>query len=144
MLPELSNMKVAHSSNLEFQVLSILWASTGAGVHEVRGQLPDGKPEAGNRVPAVRQPLEQQGHVRKKCQGRLTIYFVKKTRQVTPGRCLHDLVTRVCPGRPADLIEPILSRVILTQGETQAVAGLRRRSNLRRPAEATQPNQNNH
>jgi predicted transcriptional regulator len=61
-------MKTAHPSNLEFQVLSILWASTGSTVHEVWNQLPDGKPRAYTTVLAVLQKLEQKGHVRKKYQ----------------------------------------------------------------------------
>jgi len=58
---------------------------------------------------------------------------------VTVGRYLHDPVPQVFHGRPADLIEQILSRVTLTPGETQAVAGMLRRPNQRRAAEATQP-----
>jgi BlaI family transcriptional regulator, penicillinase repressor len=134
-------MKIAHPSNLEFQVLSILWASTGATVHDVWGQLPDGKPRAYTTVLAVLQKLEQKGHVRKKYQGRSNIYFARKTRQVTVGRYLHDLVTQVFHGRPADLIEQILSRVTLTPGETQAVAGLLRHPQGTRSTRTTQPNQ---
>lgn len=140
---ELSNMKVAHPSNLEFQVLSILWESIGATVREVWGQLRRGKPRACTTVLAVLQKLEQKGHVRKKYQGRSNVYFARKTRQVKVGRYLHDLVTQVFHGRPADLIEQIFSRVTLTPGETQAVAGMLRRPNQRRIAEChttTKPN----
>jgi predicted transcriptional regulator len=139
MITELSSMKVAHPSNPEIQVLPILWESTGATVHDVWGQLPDGKPRTHTTVLAVLQKLEQNGHLRKKYQGRPNIYFAKKTRQVTVGRYLHDPVPQVFHGRPADLIEQILSRVTLTPGETQAVAGMLRRPNQRRAAEATQP-----
>ena len=118
-------MKVAHPSNLEFQVLSILWASTGATVHDVWGRLPDGKPRAYTTVLAVLQKLEQKGHVRKKFQGRSNLYFARKTRQVTVGRYLTDLVTQVFHGRPADLIAQILSRVILTPGEHRSFRSLR-------------------
>ena len=119
-------MKAAHPSNLEFQVLTVLWASNGATVHDVWSSLPDGKPRAYTTVLAVLQKLEAKGHVRKKYQGRSNIYFLRKTRGATVGRYLTDLVEQVFHGRPADLIEQILSRVTLTPGETKAVAGLLR------------------
>jgi predicted transcriptional regulator len=71
-------MKTAHPSNLEFQVLSIPWASTGSTVHEVWNQLPDGKPRACPTVLAVLQKLEQKGHVRKKYQRGQTSILPKK------------------------------------------------------------------
>ena len=134
-------MKTAHPSNLEFQVLSILWASTGSTVHEVWNQLPDGKPRAYTTVLAVLQKLEQKGHVRKKYQGRSNIYFATKTRGVTVGRYLHDLVNQVFHGRPADLIAQILSRVTLTPGEAKAVAGMLRIPQGSQAVSATQQNQ---
>src|SRR6188474_59703 len=128
-------MKTATPSNLELQALSVLWTAGKATVHDVLQGLPDGKCRAYTTVLTVLQKLEAKGLARKTFNGHHNIYFATKTREVTVGRFIHDVVERVFQGRAADLIEQILAGVTLTPGETKAVAGLllHRRRCRRRP-----------
>jgi predicted transcriptional regulator len=138
-------MKTARPSNLELQALSVLWTVGKATVHDVLQRMPDGKSRAYTTVLTVLQKLEGKGLVRKTFNGHHNIYFATKTREVTVGRFIHDMVMRVFQGRAADLIEQILAGVTLTPGETKAVAGLllRRRRCSRPAAHQTKPTKKN-
>jgi BlaI family penicillinase repressor len=126
-------------SDLELQAMSILWAAGAATVHDVLRQLPDGKPRAYTTVLTILQKLEAKGLVRKKYNGHHNIYFPAKTREVTVGRFIHEVVHRIFHGRATDLIEQILAGVTLTPGETKAVAGLLLRRRRRAVPAAVQP-----
>ena len=115
-------MKTVRPSDLELQAMSVLWAAGKATVHDVLNQMPDGKCRAYTTVLTVLQKLEAKGLVRKTFNGHHNIYFATKTREVTVGRFIHEMVMRVFHGRAADLIEQILAGVTLTPGETKAVA----------------------
>ena len=138
-------MKVARPSNLELQALSVLWTVGKATVHDVLQRMPDGKSRAYTTVLTVLQKLETKGLVRKTFNGHHNIYFATKTREVTVGRFIHDMVTRIFQGRAADLIGQILAGVTLTPGETKAVAGLLlRRRRCRKPVtHQTKPTKHN-
>jgi len=138
-------MKTAQPSNLELQVLSVLWTAGKATVHDVLQGMPDGKCRAYTTVLTVLQKLEAKGLARKTFNGHHNIYFATKTREVTVGRFIHDMVMRVFQGRAADLIEQILAGVTLTPGETKAVAGLllHRRRCRRSAAHQTKPTKTN-
>jgi predicted transcriptional regulator len=138
-------MKTAQPSNLELQALSVLWTAGKATVHDVLQRMPDGKSRAYTTVLTILQKLEAKGLVRKTNNGHHNIYFATKTREVTVGRFIHEMVMRVFQGRAAALIEQILAGVTLTPGETKAVAGLlmRRRRRPRPAAHQTKPTKNN-
>ena len=125
--------------------MSVLWAAGKATVHDVLNQMPDGKCRAYTTVLTVLQKLEAKGLVRKTFNGHHNIYFATKTREVTVGRFIHEMVMRVFHGRAADLIEQILAGVTLTPGETQAVAGLllRRRRRCTPVTHQTKPTKHN-
>ena len=125
--------------------MSVLWAAGEATVHDVLRQLPDGKSRAYTTVLTILQKLEAKGLVRKTFNGHHNIYFPAKSKEVTIGRFIRDVVKRVFHGRAADLIEQILAGVTLTPGETQAVAGLlmRRRRREESPAQLTNPTKTN-
>jgi predicted transcriptional regulator len=127
-------------SDLELQAMSVLWAAGRATVHEVLRQLPDGKCRAYTTVLTILQKLELKGLVRKTFNGHHNIYFPAKTREVTIGRFIHEMVQRIFRGSAADLIEQILAGVTLTPGETKAVAGLLMRRRRRPVSAAHQPN----
>src|ERR1043165_5300407 len=85
-------MKTARPSNLELQALSVLWTVGKATVHDVLQRMPDGKSRAYTTVLTVLQKLEAKGLVRKTFNGHHNIYFATKTREVTVGRFIHDVV----------------------------------------------------
>ena len=105
----------------------------------MRQNLPDGKVRAYTTVLTILQNLEFKGLVRKTFNGHHNIYFPAKTKEVTIGRFIHEVVNRVFHGRATDLIEQILTGVTLTPGETKAVAGLLMRRRRRPVPEAVQP-----
>ena len=125
--------------------MSVLWTAGKATVHDVLERMPDGKCRAYTTVLTVLQNLEAKGLVRKTFNGHHNIYFATKTREVTVGRFIQEMVMRVFHGRTADFIEQILAGVILTPGETKAVAGLLlRRRRCRKPvAQKTKPTKHN-
>ena len=60
--------------------------------------MPDRKRRAYTTILSVMQKLEEKGLVRKTFNGRQNIYFPTKTREVTVGRFIEDMVKRVFQG----------------------------------------------
>ena len=110
-------MAGARPSELELQVLSVLWERGPAPVRAVLEALPDGKDRAYTTVLSVMQVMEKKGLIGHTQQGQTHIYhpLVKQGQVLRP--MMRDLVRNVFGGSPARALQALLDGTKLDADE---------------------------
>jgi len=101
-------MKAQKPSELELQVLSVLWDAGPSTVREVRKALPDGKTRAYTTVLSVLQVMEKKGLVTHKPRGRAHVYHATVTRGEALHPMLRGLVDNVFGGSASAAVQHLL------------------------------------
>ena len=101
-------MKRTRPSDLELQVLSVLWDRGPSTVRDVLDALPDGKKRAYTTVLSVMQVMENKGLLRHKRQGLTHVYQPKVRRESVLKPMMKDLVRNVFGGSPASALQFLL------------------------------------
>ncbi|WP_406700750.1 BlaI/MecI/CopY family transcriptional regulator [Singulisphaera sp. Ch08] len=101
-------MKSIRPSELELQVLAVLWDRGPLLVREVQEALPDGKDRAYTTVLSVLQVMEKKGLVGHSQQGQSHVYhsLVKRGQVLRP--MMRDLLRNVFGGSPARALQSLL------------------------------------
>ncbi len=94
-------MAVARPSELELQVLGVLWDRGPSSVRAVLEAMPDGKDRAYTTILSVMQTLEKKGLVRHTQQGPANIYHSKARRDQVVEPLMKDLLRNAFGGNPA-------------------------------------------
>ena len=92
-------------TDLELQVLSVLWEAGEATVHQIRRDLPDGKPRAYTTVLSVLQGME---------------------RRTVLGPVLRSLTANLFGGRPARVMQMLLDDAEISDGDRREIRKLLR------------------
>jgi predicted transcriptional regulator len=95
-------------SELEQQVLAVLWDQGPSTVRDVLTALPDGKERAYTTVLTVLQILEKKGLARHTRDGLAHVYHAKVTREEVVQPMLKGLVKGVFGGDPARVVQALL------------------------------------
>jgi predicted transcriptional regulator len=101
-------MKSAQPSNLEMQVLSLLWEHGPLTARAVLDLMPDGKQRAYTTILSVLQVMEKKGLVRHEEEGNRHIYAPKVKRQNVLKPLLSGLVKTIFGGRPTAAMQQLL------------------------------------
>jgi predicted transcriptional regulator len=101
-------MKKREPSNLEMQVLSLLWERGPSTVRDIQEALPDGKTRAYTTVLTVMQVMEKKGLLSHTSQGNTHVYSPKVSSQQTLGPLLRNLVRNLFGGSPATAMQHLL------------------------------------
>ncbi len=88
-------------SELELQVLGVLWDRGPLPVRSVMEAMPDGKDRAYTTILSVMQALEKKGLVGHVQQGQAHIYYAKLKRNKVLGPLMKDLLRNAFGGNPA-------------------------------------------
>lgn len=96
-------------SDLELQVLAVLWERGPSTARSVLGELPDGKRRAYTTVLSTMQVMEKKGLLGHTVEGKTHVYFPKAGRQQIVGPMLRGLVDRVFGGRPSAALQCLLA-----------------------------------
>lgn len=101
-------MKPARPSDLELQILSVLWQHGPLPVRAVLEALPDGKDRAYTSVLSVMQVMEKKGLLDHASEGQAHIYhpLVKRRQVLRP--LMKDLLRNVFGGSPAQALQSLL------------------------------------
>lgn len=101
-------MKAARPSELELQVLTVLWDQGPLAVRGVQEALPDGKDRAYTTVLSVLQVMEKKGLVGHAQQGQAHVYhpLVKRGQVLRP--MMRELLRNVFGGSPARALQSLL------------------------------------
>jgi len=126
--------QAAKPSELELQVLGVLWDHGPATAREVLEALPDGKPRAYTTVLTVLQVMEKKGLVRHTSRGKAHVYHPRVKRQAVVGDMLRGLVHHAFGGRSSDVVQCLLDSESVN---AEDLAEIRRliREHDRRPKE---------
>lgn len=95
-------------SELELQVLSVLWDQGPSTAREVLDLLPDGKVRAYTTVLSVMQVMEKKGLLKHRVQGKAHVYRPTVERQEVVGPMLRGLVQTVFGGNSAGALQCLL------------------------------------
>jgi predicted transcriptional regulator len=117
-------MKKAQPSNLEMQVLSVLWAKGPLGARQVLEELPDKKERAYTTVLSVMQVMEKKGLLRHETEGNRHIYAPTVRKSEVLGTFLRGLVSNVFGGSAASAMQHLLQTTPVSADEIQEMRDL--------------------
>lgn len=119
-----ASRSVPQPSDLELQVLSVLWREGPATVRRVMAALPDKKPRAYTSVLSAMQVMEKKGLLDHERQGNTHIYRPMVTRRQVLGPLMRQLVRNVFGGRPSEAMAHLLSEQEVTAEELDEIRRL--------------------
>jgi BlaI family penicillinase repressor len=118
------NMKKIQPSNLELQVLSVLWDRGPSTAREVLEAMPDGKQRAYTTVLSVMQVMEKKGLLKHSSKGNAHVYKPTVTRRQTLGPMLKGLVSNVFGGSVSTVMQHLLDENNVDECEFEAIRRL--------------------
>jgi BlaI family transcriptional regulator, penicillinase repressor len=110
-------MKRPRPSELELQILSILWRRGPLPIRVIREALPDGKSRAYTTVLTLVQILEKKGFVGHTVQGQAHVYHPLVARRQVLRPLMRELLRNVFGGRPAEAVQCLLDSTQLDEEE---------------------------
>lgn len=114
-------MKRPRPSEMELQILSVLWERGPLPVRAIREALPDGKDRAYTTVLTLVQILEKKGLVGHTVQGQAHVYRPLVTRQQVLRPVMREWLQNVFCGRPAEVVQCLLDSTQLDEEELSQI-----------------------
>ena len=114
-------MAKARPSELELQVLGVLWDRGPSPVRAVLEAMPDGKDRAYTTILSVMQVMEKKGLVGHTQQGQANVYQAKVRRDQVLGPMMRDLLRNAFGGSPARALQCLLGGAELRDGELDEI-----------------------
>lgn len=117
-------MKKTKPSDLEMQVLSVLWERGDSTAREVRQAMPDGKKRAYTSILSVMQVMEKKGLLTHSNRGVAHVYkpAVNKNQIIRP--FVRKVVTEVFGGKPAAMMQALLDTEAISDEELSQIRQL--------------------
>jgi predicted transcriptional regulator len=114
-------MAKVRPSELELQVLGVLWDRGPSPVRAVLEAMPDGKDRAYTTILSVMQVMEKKGLVGHTTPGPAHIYHAKVRRDQVLGPLMRDLLRNAFGGSPARALQCLLEQAELRDGELDEI-----------------------
>lgn len=127
-------MKPVQPSDLELQVLSVLWDRGPSTVRQVLETMPDGKQRAYTTVLSIMQVMEKKGLVDHRREGQSYEYGAKVQRHQVLRPLMRDLLRNVFGGKASAALQYLLSEAEVDEEEMRQIRQLIDQ-NARRPGE---------
>ena len=110
-------METIKPSDLEMQILSVLWDRGASTAREVLEAMPDGKRRAYTSILSVMQVMEKKGLLKHTNRGIAHVYSpaVSKKRIIQP--FMHKVVNEVFGGRPSAMMQALLAETPVSDDE---------------------------
>jgi BlaI family penicillinase repressor len=117
-------MKKARPSDLEMQILGVLWGRGPSTAREVLEAMPDGKERAYTSVLSVMQVMEKKGLLKHTSRGVAHVYSpaVNKNKIIRP--FVRKVVSEVFAGKPSALMQELLAEGSVSQEELRRIRKL--------------------
>jgi BlaI family transcriptional regulator, penicillinase repressor len=96
-------------SDVELQVLAVLWDRGPSSVREVRETLPDGKKRAYTTVLSLLQGLERKNLAGHESQGKTHIYHANVSREQVLEPLMKRMLRQVFGGRASQAVQYLLA-----------------------------------
>src|SRR5688572_5438500 len=119
-------------TDVELELMTILWRLGEANVAEVIAQLPAGRDLAYTSVSTILRILESKGVVTTRKEGRGHIYVPLLAKSEYEARAVRDVVDRVFQGVPVAMVRQLLDNVALSSEDLREVRKLLTRAKGRK------------
>jgi predicted transcriptional regulator len=100
--------QASHPTELELEILKVLWQQQPLSGQEVRDDLAPGRDLTYSSVMSMLGIMEEKGYVRRRKAGGRFVYSPRITQAATGRRMLRDLVDRVYGGSALDVMVNLL------------------------------------
>lgn len=111
-------------SDLELQILGVLWAAGPSSVRDVLASMPDGKARAYTTILSCLQVMEKKGLVAHRREGQGYVYRPVVEKQRVLGTVVGQLLRNVFGGRPSMALEYLISEGDCTPDEIERLRRL--------------------
>ena len=108
-----------HPTDLELEILKILWSTSPLTVREVRDQLETGadRPLTHSSVITILNIMYRKGYVKREKAGKSFQFSPAQEKQTVTGSIMGDLLSRVFEGSSSDLVLNLLETAELDSDE---------------------------
>jgi len=122
-------MKTAKPSDLEMQILSVLWDRGASTAREVLEAMPDGKKRAYTSILSVMQVMEKKGLLKHTNRGVAHVYSpaVSKKKIIQP--FMRKVLNEVFAGRPSAMMQALLAETPVSDTELAEIQQLLKKNN---------------
>ena len=110
-------MKEVKPSDLEMQILSVLWDKGDSTVREVLESMPDGKKRAYTSVLSVMQVMEKKGLLKHSTRGPAHVYKPAVSRKKIIQPFLRKVLNEVFGGKPSVMMQALLTETSVSDKE---------------------------
>ena len=129
-------MQKTKPSDLEMQILSVLWENGASTAREVLEAMPDGKQRAYTSILSVMQVMEKKGLLKHTNRGVAHVYSPAVNRKKIIQPFMHKVVNEVFGGRPSAMMQALLAETPVSDDELAQIRKLLEQAKSRRPARA--------
>lgn len=114
-------MKTVKPSDLEMQILSVLWDRGASTAREVLDAMPDGKKRAYTSILSVMQVMEKKGLLTHTNRGTAHVYkpAVNKNKIIRP--FVRKVVTEVFGGQPAAMMQALINEATISDNDLSQI-----------------------
>ena len=113
-----------HPTELELEILKVLWHIGPATVRQVRDELAAIRDLAYTTVMTMMTIMDKKGYVQRKKDGRSFIYEAKYHEQKASKNMLQDIVDRLFGGSTTAVMQHLLETSELDDGELKQIRSL--------------------
>ena len=117
-------MKPDKPSELEMQILGVLWRGGPAPVRDVLNAMPDGKKRAYTTVLSAMQVMERKGLLTRVREGLTDHWRPAVTKSRVLGPFLRNLVANVFGGQPTQVMQHLLQETDVDEADLTAIRQL--------------------
>ena len=122
-------MKTVKPSDLEMQILSVLWDRGASTTREMLEAMPDGKKRAYTSILSVMQVMEKKGLLKHRNRGVAHVYSpaVSKRKIIQP--FMRKVINEVFGGKPSAMMQALLTDTAVSNTELTQIHKLLNRAN---------------
>ena len=127
-------MKTVKPSDLEMQILSVLWDRGSSTAREMLEGMPDGKKRAYTSILSVMQVMEKKGLLKHRNRGVAHVYSpaVSKRKIIQP--FMRKILNEVFAGRPSAMMQALLTETTVSDRELAKIHKLLQKANTEKGA----------
>jgi predicted transcriptional regulator len=129
-------MQSVKPSDLEMQILSVLWENGASTAREVLEAMPDGKQRAYTSILSVMQVMEKKGLLKHKNRGIAHVYSPAVNRKKIIQPFMHKVVNEVFGGRPSAMMQALLAETPVSDDELAQIRKLLEQAKSHKSARA--------
>lgn len=122
-------MKTVKPSDLEMQILSVLWDRGASTAREMLEAMPDGKKRAYTSILSVMQVMEKKGLLKHRNRGVAHVYSPAVSKRKIIQAFMRKVLKEVFAGRPSAMMQALLTETAVSDRELAQIHKLLQKAN---------------